>query len=147
MEILSSLAATCRCASLSPLYSTITPTCTRITACPANTLRCRPAACDLLAYSDLAITTPRGNTMQHSAKVCHCSQNVTVTTKLISHKCIFPVTHTLCFTPAIRREIAKSQGKTVANVQSPWTPQNDLQAELHSPKKRLHIAPLYASSA
>ena len=58
-----------------------------------------------------------------------CGGNVTVTTKLFSHRYILQVTNTLCFTPAKRREVALSQGIDLANVQTRLVLLHDIQAE------------------
>lgn len=55
---------------------------------------------------------------QVSGTARKCSRNVTVTTKLSSHRCILQVTNTLCFTPVNRREVALGQGMAHANVQT-----------------------------
>ena len=69
------------------------------------------------------------NAVKYGVEASECGGNVTVTTKLTSHRCILQVINTLCFTPAKRREVAQGQGMALANVQSRLALLHDIEAE------------------
>lgn len=79
------------------------------------------------------------NAVKYGVEASECGGNVTVTTKLISHRCILMVTNTLCFTPAKRLELAKGHGMALANVQTRLALLHDIQAEFSAKEYQDHF--------
>lgn len=79
------------------------------------------------------------NAVKYGVEASECGGNVTVTTKLISHRCILMVTNTLCFTPAERLELAKGHGMALANVQTRLALLHDIQAEFSAKEFQDHF--------